>query len=402
MFGQHDGISSTTCKSIRYLEVLAVMAIVVVGAGVAAVRFVQQLRRRGSTDAVIVIGSERHWPYDRPPLSKQVLHGALESKLPELLTREEWSGLDADLRLGVVAEGLDVEAQTILTSDGAVPYDSLVIANGATPTRIPKLRGQVLRTWDDAVELRGQIRPGSAVAIIGAGLIGCEVAASARALYADVHVIDVLPTPMSRVVGSGLADAVIDLHTRKGVTFHLGTQVVSDSDGRLSLEDGTVLAADVVVQAIGARPDVAWLAGTALDSKDGVPCDGSGHTVAPDVYAIGDVAAWEGGRSEHWTSATEQATVVAALHTQQDIPAKGASYWWSDQYDVKFQGLGSVTSADETRLRYWSANRRPIALYGRAGRLTAVVGMSAAGGVMRLRSDIEAGTALDEVSARFD
>jgi len=384
------------------MEELAVMAIVVVGAGVAAVWFVQQLRKRGSTDAVIVVGSERHWPYDRPPLSKKVLHGEPESELPELLTREEWSGLDADLRLGVIAQGLDVEGRTVLTSDGPIPYDALVIANGAIPTRIPNVRGHVLRTWDDAVRLRDRIRPGSTVAIMGAGLIGCEVAASARALYAEVHMIDVLPTPMCRVVGLGLADTVIDLHTRNGVSFHLGTQVVSDSDGRLSLEDGTVLAADVVVHAVGARPDVAWLAGTGLDGRDGVPCDGSGHTVVPDVYAIGDVAAWDGGRAEHWTSATQQATTVAAMLTQQDAPVHGPAYWWSDQYDVKFQGLGSVTSLDDIRLRHWGANRRPIALYGQAGRLTAVVGMSAAGAVMRLRPDIEAGTPLDEVAARFD
>lgn len=378
------------------------MAVVAVGAGVAAVWFAQQLRKRGSTNAVIVIGSEPHVPYDRPPLSKKVLQSRGEAVLPELITREEWAALDVDLRLGVVAEGLDVDNRSVLTSGGPVAFDSLIIATGAVPTRIPALGGSVLRSWEDARDLGSRIRPESAVAIVGAGLIGCEVAASARAVGADVHLIDVLPTPMARVLGPGLTNAVVDLHSSNGVTLHLGTEVESVPEGQLALGDGSVLAVDVVVQAIGARPDVAWLDGTGLDGANGVPCDAFGRTAIADIYAIGDVAAWDGGRAEHWTSATEQATTVAALLAGQTAPVHGPAYWWSDQYDVKFQGLGSVTSADEVVVCHAGPNRRPLALYGRAGRLIGAVGMSAAGAVMRLRADIGVGTSLAEVGARFD
>lgn len=373
------------------------MAIVVVGTGVAGVRCVQRLRAWGVRREVVLLGAERHLPYDRPPLSKQVLRG--ERDLPELLTPDEMAALGMDLRLGVVATSLNALAHRLYTNAGHLDYDTLVIATGARPMRVPGLRGHVLRSWDDAAALRQEIRPGAVVAVIGAGLIGCEVAASARSRDAEVHLIDVARAPMARVVGPELSELVKDLHRRHGVHMHLGAGVTSDDGVKLSLSEGTVLAPDVVLHAVGVRPEVAWLAGTGLDALDGVPCDGRGGTAWADVYAIGDVAAWHGHRTEHWTSATEQAERVAALIAGRELPEPDVPYWWSDQYDVKFQGLGSVAGADDVRIRTWGPKYRPIAIYGRDGHLIGVVGLSAAGGVMRLRSNVIAATPLDQVDA---
>jgi 3-phenylpropionate/trans-cinnamate dioxygenase ferredoxin reductase component len=375
------------------------LAIVGVGAGIAAVRFVQRLRARGATDEVVLVGAEAHLPYDRPPLSKQVLRG--ECELPELVTPEALRALSVSLRLAVTATGLDPEGRRLHTDSGDLDYDVLVIATGARALRVPGLSGHVLRTWDDAARLRGEVRPGAVLAVIGAGLIGCEVAASSRALGAEVHLIDVADSPMARVVGPELSELVSDLHRRHGVQLHLGTGVVSADAAKLTMGDGTVLAPDVLLHAVGARPDTTWLAGAGLDGVNGVPCDQTGATAVADVYAIGDVAAWAGRRAEHWMSATAQADRVAALLTGQDPPQPDVSYWWSDQYDVKFQGLGNIEGADDVRIRHWGHEQRPVALYGREGKLVAAVGMSAGGAVMRLRADIAAGTPLNDVDARL-
>jgi 3-phenylpropionate/trans-cinnamate dioxygenase ferredoxin reductase component len=309
------------------------------------------------------------------------------------------------------------------TQHAELPYDVLVIATGASPRRIPGLNGRVLRTLDDAAGLRGLLSQGTRLVIIGAGLIGCEVAASARAMGVEVDLIDVLPGPLIRVVGAEVCDLVADLHREHGVRLHMGTAATrigtaatrlgtaaagdgtattttTTGAGELSLADGTVLAADVVLEAIGAAPETGWLEGSQLRLDDGVVCDGEGRA-AEDVYAIGDVARWDGRRSEHWTNAGWQADRVAAAILGQEPPLAAPAYWWSDQYDIKLQGLGAPGPDDGVHLLTWGPKARKLALYARDGCLTGAVGFSAAAAVMRLRADIAAGTAISDVLAHL-
>jgi 3-phenylpropionate/trans-cinnamate dioxygenase ferredoxin reductase subunit len=380
----------------------------VIGAGLAGLRTVERLRHRGYRGRIVLLGAERHLPYDRPPLSKQVLRG--ESGEPWLRTAADYAGLDVDIRLSCHVRELDTERHLIRSADADAPisYDVLVIATGASPRRIPGLGGRVLRTLDDATDLRGTLRPGARLAIVGAGLIGCEVAASARSLGVEVDLVDVLPCPLIRVVGAQVGERVADLHREHGVGLHLGTAatrvgagaVDGDGGGQLALADGTVLAADVVLEAIGAAPETGWLDGSQLRLNDGVVCDAAGRA-ADDVYAVGDVARWDGVRNEHWTNAGAQADRVAAAILGQEPQPAGPAYWWSDQYDIKLQGLGAPGPHDDVHLIAWGPKSRTVALYARDGRLTGAVGFSAAAAVMRLRADIVTGTAVDDVLARL-
>jgi 3-phenylpropionate/trans-cinnamate dioxygenase ferredoxin reductase subunit len=374
----------------------------VIGAGLAGLRTAERLRHRGYLGRIVLLGAEPHLPYDRPPLSKQVLRG--EADDPWLRQAADYAGLDADIRLSSHVTELDTERRLIRVRDAGLPYDVLVIATGASPRRIPGLDGRVLRTLDDAHELRAALGPGTRLAIVGAGLIGCEVAASARSMGVTVDLIDVLAEPLVRVVGARVGELVADLHREHGVRLHMGTAATraggGDAAGGLALADGTVLTADVVLEAIGAVPETSWLEGSQLRLEDGVVCDATGRA-ADDVYAVGDVARWAGRRSEHWTNAGEQADRVAAAILGQEPAPAGPAYWWSDQYDIRLQGLGATGPDDDVEVITWGPKARTVALYGRDGRLTGAVGFSAAAAVMRLRADIAAGTAVGDVLDRL-
>lgn len=377
------------------------MKVVVVGAGLAGLRVAESLRERGFAGELVLVGAEEHPPYDRPPLSKHVLRGERE---PFFLRAEaDYAELDLDLRLGTTVTGLDLVGRQVRTASGAVSYDHLVIATGATPRRLPGAPGHVLRTLDDARALAPVLQPGKRIGIVGAGLIGCEVAASARTKDVEVHVVDVLSKPLVRVLGDEVAQRVVDLHEEHGVHFHLGLGVASATADRIELTDGTVLEVDAVLEAMGVVPATGWLEGSGLDLADGVLCDEVGQA-ADGVWAVGDVARWadEGGgsmRHEHWTRAAEQATVVAAAILGERAPLAAVPYWWSDQYDLKLQGLGHARSDDDVQVVEVGPRSRPLALYSRQGRLTGVVGFSAAKFVMQLRSQVADGAPVAEVLA---
>jgi 3-phenylpropionate/trans-cinnamate dioxygenase ferredoxin reductase subunit len=372
--------------------------VVVVGAGLAGLRTVERLRHRGYEGRLVLLGAEPHLPYDRPPLSKQVLRGEREHAW--LRKDNDYGGLDVEVRLDDAALGLDVAAATVHTSKGELSYDVLVIATGAIPKRIPGIDGLTLRTLDDARRLRQALQPGVRLAVIGAGLVGCEVAASARAMDIEVSLVDVLGGPLIRVLGAQVAHVVADLHTRHGVVLHMNAAVAQSSGAQLILGDGTVVGADVVLEAIGAVPDTAWLAGSELTLQDGVVCDEHGYAAA-NVFAVGDVARWGGHRSEHWTNAGQQADFVSAHILGQELPAQDVPYWWSDQYDLKLQGLGLPGADDDVHVLQWGPNSRTVALYSDNGALTGAVGFSAAAAVMKLRADIAAGTDVTEILARL-
>ena len=360
------------------------MTVAVVGAGMAGLRTCESLRQQGYAEPIVLIGAEKHAPYSRPPLSKEVLRGDAEASTATLRETDELAAFEVDIRLGRIATGLDVDGRKVLLDDGeAVTYDDVVIATGATPRRLPGKafeHAHVLRTIDDCLELRAQLVDGARVLIIGAGFIGLEVAASARARGCAITVIDVLPEPLARVLPIEVGRVVRKLHEDNGVMFRLGAGVDGDTD----------LDADAVVVGIGATPETGWLDGSGLTIDDGVVCDDA-LRAAPGVWAVGDVARWRLGgdlvRVEHWTNATEQPHHVARdIVAGAATPFRSVPYFWSDQYDAKLQSLGTAKATDEMHV-VWGSLDEPkwVALMHDGDRLTGVIGMRAPGRVMKMR-----------------
>ncbi len=389
--------------------------VVVVGASLAGLRAVEALRRRGYDGRIAVIGAESQRPYDRPPLSKEVLTGkwdeATTLRQTALRKPESWDELAADWRLGVRARALDGSAHELHLDNGeSLHFDGLVIATGATPRRLPgtpDLAGiHVLRSFDDALAIRAALEAGARVCVVGAGFIGAEVAASARSRRLDVAMVEALPVPLERAIGAEMGKYLADLHRDQGVDLRCGVGVSGFEGGarvgRVLLEDGSRIEADLVVIGIGVAPETGWLEGSGLRLADGVVCD-ERCAAAPDVVAAGDVARWsnplfgESMRIEHWTNATEQAD--AAVNRLLDGPEASepyapVPYFWSDQYDVKIQSAGRPRPDDEVQLVDGSLEeRRFVLLYGREGRVTGVLGFNRPRLVMKWRRAIREGTA---------
>jgi NADPH-dependent 2,4-dienoyl-CoA reductase/sulfur reductase-like enzyme len=364
--------------------VLESEAAVVVGGSLAGLRTAQALRREGHRGTVTIVSEEAHWPpYDRPPLSKQVLVGSLE---PERVRLRVPDDLGADVRSGVRAVGLDVPSRTVLLDDGErLSYGALVVATGATPRRLTgadHLAGvHVLRTIDDSLALRAELDRAGRVVVVGAGFIGCEVASSCRALGLHVTIVDFLPLPLG-ALGPRAGEIVRDLHLANGVDLRLGTGVAGfDGDDRVRgvrLADGTTVEADVVVVGIGVVPNTGWLDGSALEVADGVVCDQAclAHGGDGRIAAVGDVARWDhprygSRRVEHWTNAGEQAAHAAkALVHGADAagPFGPVPYFWSDQFGKKLQFLGASGEDDDFQVVEGSVDDgRWVAAYGRDG-----------------------------------
>ncbi|HET7327118.1 MAG TPA: FAD-dependent oxidoreductase [Nocardioidaceae bacterium] len=341
--------------------------IAIVGASVGGVRTAQALRRAGFSGHLTLIGAEPEVPYDKPPLSKAFLADT-EHKPTQLLTVQEAADVDIDLVLGHRAVRLDVAARQIeLEEHAPVEFDKLVIATGARARRSPwptQPGVHVLRTVEDARDLRRDLHDGGHLAIVGAGFIGAEVAGTARKLGLEVTLVDPLAVPAADLIGDEVGRRLIELHSRNGVRTRLGLGVESleqAKDGRLvlTLTDGETVAADTVLVAIGATPNDEWLESSGLRVDDGVLCDEySRVSRTPEIYAVGDVARWHhetpgpSRRVEHWTNAVEQATVVAhnLTHPEELRPYTPVGYVWTDQHDWKIQIAGDPQSAQATVL----------------------------------------------------
>ena len=383
--------------------------IVIVGGGLAAARTAEQLRRAEYTGAITIVSDEVHLPYDRPPLSKEVLRKEVDDVF--LKPREWYDEKNITLRLGSAATGLDTDAQTITLDDGAVlGYDELVIATGLVPRRIPTfpdLEGiRVLRSFDECMALREHASDARHAVIVGAGFIGCEVAASLRGLGVDVVLVEPQPTPLASVLGEQIGELVARLHRNEGVDVRLGIGVAEvRGQGHVDtvvLTDGAEVTADLVVVGIGSRPATEWLAGSGIEVDNGVICDEAGRTSAPNVWALGDVASWRDptghqARVEHWSNVAEQARVVVPAMLGKDVPSVVVvPYFWSDQYDVKIQCLGEPEADDIVHL-VEDDGRKFLAYYERDGVLVGVVGGGMPGKVMKVRAKIAAATPISEV-----
>ncbi|OBB67346.1 pyridine nucleotide-disulfide oxidoreductase [Mycobacterium sp. 852014-50255_SCH5639931] len=383
--------------------------IVIVGGGLAAARTAEQLRRSEYAGRVTIISDEVHVPYDRPPLSKEVLRKEVDDVA--LKPREWYDENDITLRLGAAATSLDTGAQTVTLADGSViGYDELVIATGLVPRRIPTLPDlagiRVLRTFDESMALREHASACQRAVVVGAGFIGCEVAASLRSLGVGVVLVEPQPTPLASVLGERIGELVARLHRAEGVDVRLGVGVAEvRGDERVDtvmLTDGTELAADLVVVGIGSHPATGWLEGSGIYVDNGVLCDEAGRTSAPNVWALGDVASWRDAtghqaRVEHWSNVADQTRVVVPAMLGQEVSsAVVVPYFWSDQYDVKIQCLGEPEATDTVHL-VEDDGRKFLAYYERDGVLVGVVGGGMPGKVMKVRAKIAAGAPIADV-----
>ncbi len=364
--------------------------VVVVGASAAGLTAAEALRREGYAGKLTMIGAEKHFPYDRPPLSKQVLAGTWEADRVTLRQDDALSTLDAEWLLGTEATGLDVAARSVRLADGRVlDYDGLVIATGVTPRQLPfghELAGvHTLRTRDDSLRLRADLVPGRNLVIVGAGFLGAETAAVARELGLTVTLVDPLPAPMIRQFGAEIGGALADLHAEHGVRLELNAGVagLSGVGGRVSgvaLTDGRTLPADVVLVAIGAVPNTGWLADTGLSLGNGVDCDEQCQA-APGIVAAGDVASWVHPdlgtriRVEHRMNATEQGIAAANTLLGNGKPFAPIPYFWTDQYDVKIQAYGTFPPDTELSIVDGSPSEGKFtAEYRRGDRIFGVLG----------------------------
>ncbi|HYT38866.1 MAG TPA: FAD-dependent oxidoreductase [Acidimicrobiia bacterium] len=392
--------------------------VVVVGASLAGLSALETLRQESFEGELIAVGAEAVLPYDRPPLSKQVLQGHWEPDKVVLRDQGQYDALGVTWHLGRRAVGLDVAARTVTLDDGEpLAYDGLVIATGATPRRLPDtpdLAGiHVLRTLDECLALRGELETASRVCVVGAGFIGAEVAASARVRGLDVTVLEALPAPLARAFPAEMGAACAALHLDQGVDLRCGVTVAGfEGEGRVSgvrLGDGSVVEADVVVVGVGVVPETGWLESSGLALDNGVVCDSTCATSAPGVVAAGDIARWpnnlfgETMRIEHWSNAVEQGAAAAKrllAGPGEALDFTPVPYFWSDQYDAKIQFLGRCCPTDEVRVVDGSVEeRRFVALFGRHGRLVGALAFSRPRLLMAYRKLLAAKTSFDDALA---
>jgi NADPH-dependent 2,4-dienoyl-CoA reductase/sulfur reductase-like enzyme len=390
--------------------------IVVAGASMAGLRAAEQLRAAGWTGAITLVGDEPHMPYNRPPLSKEVLAG--RAPFESLAFRPRASVSDVEWRLGrrVVAARL-AERAVELDGGEVLTYDGLVAATGMRPRRLrcpgPLGGRHTVRTLADAQGLREALtRPGARVVVVGAGFIGCEVAATAVGLgVAEVTVVDPLPLPMVGPLGELLARALLVRHEERGVNFRLGTGVRGFEGDRtvtgVVLDDGSVLPADVVVESVGSLANTEWLDGNGLDLTDGVLTDGLLRVGGrPEVVAVGDVARFPNARYdgvprrvEHWSVPTDTAkhaakTLVAHLigGEAELAPFAPLPTFWSDQHDFRLQSFGApALGKDDARILDGEPDGDVLVGYHAAGRLVGVValgGPAAASAAARYRAEL--------------
>lgn len=330
-------------------------SVLVVGASAAGLATAEALRRKGYRESLTLLGAESHPPYDRPPLSKQVLAGTWDPERTRLRQPATLSEMDAEIILGDPAVGLDVATRTVRTASGrALSADAIVVATGLRPRTLPgqgELTGvHVLRTLDDSLCLRPALLAASRVVIVGDGVLGTEIAATARKMGADVTLVGPQQTPLASQFGSSVGSLLGDLHAENGVRLRLGAAVtgLTGLHGRVTgvrLDTGDELPADVVVVAFGATPATEWLADSGLHVDNGLVCD-SRCRASEGIYSAGDVARWRHEplgttlRLENRTNATQQANAVAANILGEDQPYTPIPHFWTDQFDTRSRCTG--------------------------------------------------------------
>jgi 3-phenylpropionate/trans-cinnamate dioxygenase ferredoxin reductase component len=381
--------------------------IVIVGGGLAGQRCAETLRRHGHEGPIRIVCAEPHRPYDRPPLSKELLAGADDGGSIAYRPAAWYDEQSIELLLGVSATSLDAPSRRIGLSDGSsLRYGHLVIATGSRPRLLPMLAGHenvsMLRSLDDCLVLREVLAGRPRLAVIGAGFIGQEVAATARRLGAEVTMIEAASSPLASVLGSEFGSWFTRLHREEGVEVLTGCSVeavvANGAVRRLRLSNGRTVSADHVVVGVGVQPDVSWLAGSGLTKGGGIAVDGNGHTAVDRVMAIGDAAATYDaivGRhvtGSHWEAAARQAARAARVLLGLDPGTAPLTSFWTDQYGIRIQYLGNASLADSVEIDGLPEERSFTAIFSRAGRPVAALLVGRPRALPSLRALIEKGT----------
>jgi 3-phenylpropionate/trans-cinnamate dioxygenase ferredoxin reductase subunit len=359
---------------------------VIVGAGMAGGKAAETLREEGFDGRIVLLGAEPERPYERPPLSKDYLRGESERTAAYLQEDQDWyAEHDVELRTSASVTSLDVGGRAVVLGDGErVGYDALLLTTGAEPKRLPvpgaDLDGvHLLRTFADADALRAVLDRGGRLVVIGAGWIGCEVAASARQRGMEVCVVEPQSVPLERVLGPELGAFYRDVHLDHGVQLRLGDGVEAIEGAgraeRVRTTDGAQLDCDAVVVGIGVAPRTGLAEGV-LDVDNGIVVDAGLRTSAEGIYAAGDVANQDHPlfgplRVEHWANALEQGPAAARAMLGQDVRYDRVPYFFSDQYDVGMEYAGDARPDDEVVFRGDPATREFIAFWLRDGRVVA-------------------------------
>ena len=358
---------------------------VIVGASLAGAKAAGELRERGFDGRVVVVGAERERPYERPPLTKDYLRGESERAKAYVHEEDFYARQEIELRLGEAAEALDLDASTVTLAGGEqLAYDSLLLTTGAEPRRLvvpgAELDGvYYLRTLDDCDALRERLAAGGRVAVVGAGWIGSEFAASARQSGLEVTVVDPLDLPNVRIFGPEIGAFYRDVHARHGVEMVLGDGVEAlEGDGAVSAvrtSSGRTIECDFAVVGIGVIPRVTLAEAAGLTVENGIQVDATLRASAPNVFAAGDVAnAWHpfyGShiRVEHWANALTQGPAAARSMLGDTVSYERIPYFFSDQYDVGMEYSGYATEWDEVVFRGDREAGEFVAFWLAAGRV---------------------------------
>jgi 3-phenylpropionate/trans-cinnamate dioxygenase ferredoxin reductase component len=389
---------------------------VIVGGGLAGAKAAETLRDEGFEGRVVLIGEEEVRPYERPPLSKDRLRGEGAEDAIFVHGEDFYETKSIELRTGTRAARLDVGASEVELEDGErIGFDKLLLATGSTPRRLPvpgaDLPGvHLLRTVGDADQLRGSLSPDAQLVVIGAGWIGCEVAASARQIGAEVTMLAPEAVPLERVLGPEVGALYRDLHAGHGVSLELGNGVEaiegSDRVTGVRTSDARVLGADVVVIGVGVTPRTELAEAAGLGVDNGVLVDDRLRTSAPNVFAAGDIANAEhpilGGRIrvEHWGTALEQGPAAARNMLGQDLPYERIPYFFSDQYDVGMEYAGHALTWDRVVFRGDPATMEFMAFWMRGDRVAAGMNVN----VWDVNDDVQAlvrsGASIDDDALR--
>lgn len=370
-------------------------SVVIVGTGAAGYAVAEGLHSAGFGGAVTLVGEELDEPYDRPPLSKEVLSGAWDRERAALIGAKRAAPLNPRVLTGVQAMSLDVEGHRLALSNGErLDYDSIVIATGVTPRRLEysdSANIRVLRTMDDALALRALLGGNPRLLVVGGGFLGLEVAATARGLGATVTVVEPIPgPPLASRIGTVAATKLQAVHADRGVEIHTGVGVSAleaEAGGtpvHATLGDGTTVEADVVLIAVGSVPATQWLESSGVELANGVVCD-EFCSAGNDVWAAGDVASWlHVGydlrmRLEHRTNAQEQGLAVGRNIVGPRVAFTPVPYFWTNQYDVRIQVHGHVVDLDHAEVTEGdSADSSFVQTFSEHGRVTAALGWNAA------------------------
>jgi NADPH-dependent 2,4-dienoyl-CoA reductase/sulfur reductase-like enzyme len=341
--------------------------VVIVGAGHAGGRAAEALRAAGHTGRITLVGTETHPPYERPPLSKELLAGAIEHAKTYLNPETFYAEKDIALRLGTTVGAIDRKNQRIDLGNGeTIPYDALLLTTGARARRLPLPGGDgprvfYLRDIDDSIALRAKLTDGTRLAVIGAGFIGLEVAATAKKRGAHVTVLELAPQPLARVAAPELGEYLATLHRAKGVDLRTGVKVTAIEDTgselRIILDGGAPVIADYAAIGIGAQPNVELAQEAGIETRDGIIVDQFGRSSDPAVFAAGDVTRHLNPllgrhvRLEAWQNAQNQGIAVAKIIAGGEQAFSEVPWFWTDQFETNLQMAGAPDKWDRVIFR---------------------------------------------------